>query len=938
MRSALFAALLVALMTRLAWATPDRHWQTLETEHYRIHFTPEHETWARRLALDADRLQRAVGEAVGHQLPAKVDLVVRDPLNLANGFALPLIGRSRTVFYTTPPLSDSLLSHMPDWPTLLLVHEQAHLNHLARESRAPLTQLWQSLYVGLLEVPRWVSEGYATVIEHRHDGKGRPANALAQGVLMQWAREGYLPNYAQLSADEDAYLGMSMAYLVGASYLLWLQQEYGEPSLKQLWTRMAAREPRSFEQAFEGVFGQGPERLYRRFVAETTYQAMSQEAQAQPETGGQWLEHHWQLSPPTISPSGEQLAVIQGDQKGYNQSLVVVSTAGNEPARQAWLEKRQARQQADPLDVPDIEPAMFNPQVLHTLNRRSGPMVDPVWLDEDRILFSQLLRDERGAWHFDLHLWQLSSHRVTRLTHEQNLVRPAPHPDGRRVLALQRKGGHSTLMELDLTSGTLTERVSAGTDEILDFPGYRPGEDRLSYLKHRRGEWDLYLSDGQSEIALGLPRINDGNFVSYPSWQSPDALLITLGTPQGVANYRLRLSDRSLSRLTSYRQLATAPRSDGDVLYFLATTSQGQSLYRQPLTHPPLARHSLAPTLATSPAGTPEQDPRPATVYGVGPQYAALAIGANLTPWQQALELGVKGGDPVNRLRWQLLGQGDTAGTQQGAIASLRWQGWPVVVNGDLLALEQEFSALKASQTPWLSERRLAAHLGLDWQRRLTDALQLGLEAGTTLGEVTERHSGRDSDWRSSYLGMGLAGAWRRGPWSLGGRVGGRQTWGDSLDGWQRSEGALALSLGWQDWTLVGNAALWELGGSPSRLDLLRLGGAPSSLTPDWLPWGQLTDAALPHSALVGERLDRLGLSLGQAPLQLFYRSYQMDRGNRLPVAGVNLELEGIAPYIFDALPEFDGMQVRMGVGWAGDNGIEAPIGWSGWLSLYYRL
>ncbi|WP_028109505.1 hypothetical protein [Ferrimonas futtsuensis] len=938
MRSALFAALLWLLLTPPGVAAPDHQWQTLETELYRIHFTPEHEHWARQLATDADRLQRAVGDSVGHQLPGKVDLVIRDPLNLANGFALPVIGRSRTVFYTTPPLSDSVISHMPQWSTLLLVHEQAHLNHLARESRSPMTQLWQSLYVDFLEVPRWVSEGYATVIEHQHDGKGRPANALVQGILMQWAREGYLPSYRQLSGDEESYLGMSMAYLMGSSYLLWLQQQHGEESLKQVWTRMVAKEPRSFDQAFEGVFGQEPERLYRRFVAETTYLAMTQEYAAEAETAELWLKHHWQLSAPSLSPSGAKLALIEGDRKGYNQKLVIYSNSPNDTARNNWLERRRERLDADPQDIPDKEPEQFNPEVLHSLPRRSGMMTDPVWLNETQLVFSQLSQGDQGRWHFDLYLWHLDTQEVTRLTHRQNLVRPFPHPEGGKLLALQLQGGRSSVVELKLDSGTLTTRVMAAGNEILDFPGYRPGDNQLSYLKHSQGHWDLYLSDGQQETAVGLAQTNGGNFLSYPNWQSRDSLLLSLGNNNGVASYRFNVSDRSLTRLTSYRQVATAPRSDGKTLYFVATTSQGQNLYRQPMNVSLLARTTLAPIKTQPQPPLPAQDERPATSYGVGPQYGSMAFGTQLSPWQQALEVGIKGGDPVNRLRWQLLAQGDISGIQQGIQGSLRWQGWPVDLNADLLALKQDFGELSQSQAPQQDERRLVAHLGGQWHRRFGSAMTLHLGGGATLGKVEARGSDVDTDLSSAYLDASLRGSWRRGPLSLGSQLQGRHTWGESQDQWQRSDSQLSLSLGWQDWRLIGHGALWDLGGRPAPVDQLRLGGVPSSLTPHWLPWGQVMEPALPHSALTGERLERLGISLGNAPVQLFYHSYQMDRGDRLPVAGVNLGLEGLSPYIFDALPEFDGLKMQMGAGWAGDNGVEDPIGWSAWLSLYYQL
>ena len=68
---------------------------------------------------------------------------------------------------------------------------------------------------------------------------------------------------------------MSMAYLMGSAYLEWLEQRSGPDSLRNLWSRMTARHRRSFDEAFIGVFGERPDRLYGQFVAELTASAMT---------------------------------------------------------------------------------------------------------------------------------------------------------------------------------------------------------------------------------------------------------------------------------------------------------------------------------------------------------------------------------------------------------------------------------------------------------------------------------------------------------------------------------------------------------------------------------------------------------------------------------------------------------------------------------------
>jgi hypothetical protein len=104
-----------------------------------------------------------------------------------------------------------------------------------------------------------VLEGYATVIEGRLTGAGRPSSTIRALILRRWAENGRLPTYAQLNSDRR-FLGMSMAYLTGSAFLEWLEQQPGvaPDALRNLWSRLTARHRRSFDEAFIGVFGDRP--------------------------------------------------------------------------------------------------------------------------------------------------------------------------------------------------------------------------------------------------------------------------------------------------------------------------------------------------------------------------------------------------------------------------------------------------------------------------------------------------------------------------------------------------------------------------------------------------------------------------------------------------------------------------------------------------------
>ena len=118
-----------------------------------------------------------------------------------------------------------------------------------------------------LRTPRWAVEGYATYVEGRLTGSGRPHGAARAAYLRQWALEGKLPTYAQLSSGGEFAAG-AMAYLAGSAFLEWLVAQRGDSSLVAVWRRLSARQPRSFAQAFAGVYGAPPDELYGRFTVD----------------------------------------------------------------------------------------------------------------------------------------------------------------------------------------------------------------------------------------------------------------------------------------------------------------------------------------------------------------------------------------------------------------------------------------------------------------------------------------------------------------------------------------------------------------------------------------------------------------------------------------------------------------------------------------------
>ena len=333
---------------------PEADWRTLTTPHYRVHYPAPTEAWTLHLAARLEAIRERVVAEVGWAPEQIVDIVVADPVAAANG------QRSRCSTLpdgalTSPPEPASTIGNFADWAEDLVVHRTSTSSIFLRPSRNPWRRFLQRLLpVGPLSLraPRGVHEGYATYVEGRLTGRGRPNSDLRASILRRWAVAGRLPAYGALAQDWESYLGMSMAYLVGSSYLEWLVDRSGPESLRHLWARLSAHTNRDFDTAFEGP--ESRRHASTTATAELTWRAMEVERQLAPtrqEGGFQELGCDRRPGGP---PDGAKVAIVR-QRKGRSR-IVVWSTAPDAEAEKRWGGEADELLARDPEDVAPVRP------------------------------------------------------------------------------------------------------------------------------------------------------------------------------------------------------------------------------------------------------------------------------------------------------------------------------------------------------------------------------------------------------------------------------------------------------------------------------------------------------------------------------------------------------------------------------------------------------
>lgn len=921
MRRVTLSVLLAFSTAHLLSAQPaSAPWRTIETAHFRVHFPAPFEAWARHAAEAIEGVHERVTDFVGYRPPKRIDVLVEDPAAEANGMAFPFLDRPVIVLWTSPPEAESGIGDYGDWMQLVLTHEMAHIVHLTRPRNRPgFVERILPLPIGpvLLNSPRWLAEGYATVVEGALTGSGRPLSSYRAMILRRFAIEGKLPSYGALSSS-SGWLGGSMAYLVGSAYLEWLEEKEGKGSLVRLWKRMASRRGGDFSTAFRGVFGRSPNDLYDRFRAEVTARAIEEEKRLEAAglvEGELWQRLEGETSSPQVSPDGSKLLAQRNPKRG--ESFLAVWTIEETEEERRALERRENREAELSKDVNEVAEKVERPRPRRPkwrLPRANGFAAEnPRWMpDGKRVLFSRRGPDSDGVLRSDLYLWEPETGRVTRVTRLMDVSDADPEPDGSRAVAVRSRYGVSELVRVDLATGDVRPMTRGFEDPWLVWSHPRVSPDgRIAALLHRAGRWRVALASREGEVreiaTEGLP--------FGPAAWSPDGLRLYVATDaSGIWNLEeLDLAGRwrAVTRVTG-GALSAAPSPDGKSLFFLELTGKGVDLRRLALPAPapaPLPRNRDGfPILP--PSELPEAPPPRLSEISSPKPYSALethvlrlASGFSLGPDGDSYQVGAEGSDVVGRFRWSALAAaGNAAGPRGGSIAA-SWYGLPVALRLQVFSALEEPGRQHLVKRPELDQERRGGFLEASWETIFPGG-RLRVEAGGGATRVEALAA-------PATFGRALGSARARGAlWRTRGKSGLRID-GDLSGSFGRTDG-----FSWSQFAgggrLTGISPFANLGisarygttsGSPTRFDLFALGGASSAILPDGLGRNRIESPALPAASQLGKRFEayREELVPSGSPFVLYAERMRawnggVEKPDWIRVEGIELRLERLIP------------------------------------------
>jgi hypothetical protein len=535
---------------------PDARWWTFETERFRVHYhDPALEAAARRAAGHAETAYDELATAFVGPPRGRINLVLADNVDLANGFASSF-PTNRVVAFVHPPLDQPSLSYFDDWLKVLITHELTHLFHLDQAGGVwrPLRRVFgrSATLFPQYNTPGWIIEGLAVYYESRLTGAGRIRGTHHDMILRAASLEDAFFPIDRATGAPIAWPGGSGRYVYGSLFVAHLADRYGEESVGRFVREIGGRLiPYRLDDAARRSFGVSFTRAWREWQdsLRVRYGALADTLRAQGLTEPEILTPEGRFAlHPRIAPDGEV--------------AYASATLREEPSTRLV---RQDGEREVLADRSTLGPLSWFPGAEALLTAE-------LELQDPYRIYSDLVRVERTG-------------RRTRLTNGARLREPDLHPDGRRAVAIGHAPATNVLVVVDLETGASRPLVEPAELVHWGAPRWSPDGSLIAAAQWREGgRYGIVLVSPDGEV---VRRLTDGRAIDTdPTW-SPDGRYVLFSSDRtGIANlYAYDLEGDALFQVTNVLTGAFQPdvSPDGEWIAFSYYSARGYHVARLPL-------------------------------------------------------------------------------------------------------------------------------------------------------------------------------------------------------------------------------------------------------------------------------------------------------------------------------------------------------------------
>ena len=508
-----------------------KHWKTLNTPHFHIHFEDTQQASAQNLAAIAERVHDKLSAWLKWQPLAPTEVVMLDTVDQSNGSASAL-PYNRISIYLPSPVDGELMDQMP-WLEMVFTHEYVHILHLDMAYGAP--QAMRSVFGRSMDLftlfdfpelfaPDWVTEGIAVYGESSFAGQsgtasqyGRLNSAFYEAMMRMEVQRG-LRSLTEVSYNSGFRWPYGQQYLYGAYFFKFVEARYGRDAITG-YIRVYGSNliPFRMDNRSEQIFGKPAENVWAEFQAYLTQR---------------------------FAP---QLAAIR------QQNHFVTRTVYDAPYSSSAL---AAAGNGDLYFLHDDESS--RPQIMRMgADGSNGAVVegrgvqDIDWHDEAGLLISKFAVCDNTNVYADLYQWQPGMTSAKRLTHCGRYSFAAWRPDGQAIAAIQLDHDLSHLQLLDSAGKKLSVLAELPVGDTLGQIDWSPdGSSIVASIQRKNSGWNLELLDVKTHHWQALTSASD--LVQRPRFSKDGREIYFLSDHGKVWNLRrLKLGSKQIDTISN---------------------------------------------------------------------------------------------------------------------------------------------------------------------------------------------------------------------------------------------------------------------------------------------------------------------------------------------------------------------------------------------------
>ena len=169
---------------------PQLDWHSITSPRFNVHFPQGGRNLALRVSRQAEQAIEDVAKLFGFMPEGRIEIVLSDASDLANGSAQVLPKNTLRLLLSAPTELTGLSSY-DDWLRILLIHELAHICDI--DQTWGVTRFLRTIFGKYIQMngftPQFLSEGVAVYAETLLTPTGRGRSSYVDMILRTAARE-----------------------------------------------------------------------------------------------------------------------------------------------------------------------------------------------------------------------------------------------------------------------------------------------------------------------------------------------------------------------------------------------------------------------------------------------------------------------------------------------------------------------------------------------------------------------------------------------------------------------------------------------------------------------------------------------------------------------------------------------------------------------------